>query len=206
MIAPERPYSLWSNFAIIPFNKAGDCKDACISSIALCLYVLSVRPYTAPYPRPVLFILPYNPEQCYHTLCAHDRDKQTHEQSEATHACHFESVVPFGQVWYKSWRTDLKGGWQTWDFLIISCYHEQNRHPLQTVSDSSPVFFKVVDLLVSMCRSALESPRKVVIFEPYPSVVDPNDPQMLAFNPRVSGQPQPPSPELPRTRMETLVS
>ncbi|GAB1292162.1 Protein mono-ADP-ribosyltransferase PARP8 [Apodemus speciosus] len=33
-------------------------------------------------------------------------------------------------------------------------------------------------------RSALESPRKVVIFEPYPSVVDPNDPQMLAFNPR----------------------
>uniref|UniRef100_A0A8D0G855 Poly [ADP-ribose] polymerase n=1 Tax=Sphenodon punctatus TaxID=8508 RepID=A0A8D0G855_SPHPU len=44
---------------------------------------------------------------------------------------------------------------------------------------------QVVDLLVSMCRSALESPRKVVIFEPYPSVVDPNDSQMLAFNPRV---------------------
>ncbi|KAF2976818.1 hypothetical protein EK904_014977, partial [Melospiza melodia maxima] len=43
---------------------------------------------------------------------------------------------------------------------------------------------QVVDLLVSMCRFALESPRKVVIFEPYPSVVDPNDPQMLAFNPR----------------------
>ncbi|XP_019496993.1 PREDICTED: poly [ADP-ribose] polymerase 8 [Hipposideros armiger] len=43
---------------------------------------------------------------------------------------------------------------------------------------------QVVDLLVSMCRSALESPRKVVIFEPYPSVVDPSDPQMLAFNPR----------------------
>uniref|UniRef100_A0A673K579 Poly [ADP-ribose] polymerase n=1 Tax=Sinocyclocheilus rhinocerous TaxID=307959 RepID=A0A673K579_9TELE len=44
---------------------------------------------------------------------------------------------------------------------------------------------QVVDLLVSMCRSALESPRKVVIFEPYPSVVDPNDSQALAFNPRV---------------------
>ncbi|XP_071393565.1 protein mono-ADP-ribosyltransferase PARP8 isoform X2 [Centroberyx affinis] len=43
---------------------------------------------------------------------------------------------------------------------------------------------QVVDLLVSMCRSALESPRKVIIFEPYPSVVDPNDPQTLAFNPR----------------------
>lgn len=54
--------------------------------------------------------------------------------------------------------------------------------------------FKVVDLLVSMCRSALESPRKVVIFEPYPSVVDPNDPQMLAFNPRVSTCPCMPQP------------
>ncbi|XP_067083920.1 protein mono-ADP-ribosyltransferase PARP8 [Osmerus mordax] len=43
---------------------------------------------------------------------------------------------------------------------------------------------QVVDLLVSMCRSALESPRKVVIFEPYPSVVDPDDSQALAFNPR----------------------
>ncbi|XP_062307222.1 protein mono-ADP-ribosyltransferase PARP8 [Osmerus eperlanus] len=43
---------------------------------------------------------------------------------------------------------------------------------------------QVVDLLVSMCRSALESPRKVVIFEPYPSVVDPEDSQALAFNPR----------------------
>ncbi|XP_064882988.1 protein mono-ADP-ribosyltransferase PARP8 isoform X2 [Oncorhynchus nerka] len=43
---------------------------------------------------------------------------------------------------------------------------------------------QVVDLLVSMCRSALESPRKVVIFEPYPSVVDPCDSQALAFNPR----------------------
>ncbi|XP_043933620.1 protein mono-ADP-ribosyltransferase PARP8 [Protopterus annectens] len=43
---------------------------------------------------------------------------------------------------------------------------------------------QVVDLLVSMCRSALMSPRKVVIFEPYPSVVDPSDSQALAFNPR----------------------
>lgn len=63
--------------------------------------------------------------------------------------------------------------------------------------------FKVVDLLVSMCRSALESPRKVVIFEPYPSVVDPNDPQMLAFNPRVSTSPHTPLPP-PVTAAEIL--
>lgn len=45
---------------------------------------------------------------------------------------------------------------------------------------------EVVDLLVAMCRAALESPRKSIIFEPYPSVVDPSDPKTLAFNPKVS--------------------
>ncbi|TKS69819.1 Poly [ADP-ribose] polymerase 6 [Collichthys lucidus] len=45
---------------------------------------------------------------------------------------------------------------------------------------------EVVDLLVAMCRAALESPRKSIIFEPYPSVVDPNDPKTLAFNPKGS--------------------
>jgi hypothetical protein len=79
-------------------------------------------------------------------------------------------------------------------------------HLIEPDSDSSLLFSKVVDLLVSMCRSALESPRKVVIFEPYPSVVDPNDPQMLAFNPRVSGPQAHPCTKLPRTMMEALIS
>ncbi|XP_043083246.1 protein mono-ADP-ribosyltransferase PARP6 isoform X2 [Puntigrus tetrazona] len=43
---------------------------------------------------------------------------------------------------------------------------------------------EVVDLLVSMCRAALESARKSIIFDPYPSVVDPHDPKSLAFNPK----------------------
>lgn len=42
---------------------------------------------------------------------------------------------------------------------------------------------------MAMCRAALESPRKSIIFEPYPSVVDPNDPKTLAFNPKVSIHP-----------------
>lgn len=46
----------------------------------------------------------------------------------------------------------------------------------------------MVDLLVAMCRAALESPRKSIIFEPYPSVVDPADPKTLAFNPKVHSQ------------------
>ncbi|XP_077374157.1 protein mono-ADP-ribosyltransferase PARP6-like isoform X1 [Festucalex cinctus] len=43
---------------------------------------------------------------------------------------------------------------------------------------------EVVDLLVAMCRSALQSSRKSIIFEPYPSVVDPKNPKMLAFTPK----------------------
>lgn len=45
---------------------------------------------------------------------------------------------------------------------------------------------QVVDLLVAMCRAALQSPRKSIIFEPYPCVVDPHDPKSLAFSPKVS--------------------
>ncbi len=47
------------------------------------------------------------------------------------------------------------------------------------------VFVQVVDLLVAMCRASLESARKIIIFDPYPSVVDPHDPKSLAFNPKV---------------------
>uniref|UniRef100_A0A3Q4BD33 Uncharacterized protein n=1 Tax=Mola mola TaxID=94237 RepID=A0A3Q4BD33_MOLML len=43
---------------------------------------------------------------------------------------------------------------------------------------------EVVDLLVAMCRAALESSRKSIIFEPYPSVVDPFNPKTLAFSPK----------------------
>ncbi|XP_015248986.1 PREDICTED: poly [ADP-ribose] polymerase 6-like [Cyprinodon variegatus] len=43
---------------------------------------------------------------------------------------------------------------------------------------------EVIDLLVAMCRAALLSSRKSIIFEPYPSVVDPCNPKTLAFNPK----------------------
>ncbi|XP_054631991.1 protein mono-ADP-ribosyltransferase PARP6-like isoform X3 [Dunckerocampus dactyliophorus] len=43
---------------------------------------------------------------------------------------------------------------------------------------------EVVDLLVAMCRAALQSSRKSIIFEPYPSVADPNNPKILAFSPK----------------------
>lgn len=45
---------------------------------------------------------------------------------------------------------------------------------------------QVVDLLVAMCRAALQSPRRSIIFEPYPCVVDPNNPRSLAFSPKVA--------------------
>lgn len=47
---------------------------------------------------------------------------------------------------------------------------------------------QVVDLLVAMCSAALQSSRKTIVFEPYPSVVDPCNPQTLAFNPKVSAK------------------
>uniref|UniRef100_A0A671WH75 Poly [ADP-ribose] polymerase n=1 Tax=Sparus aurata TaxID=8175 RepID=A0A671WH75_SPAAU len=43
---------------------------------------------------------------------------------------------------------------------------------------------EVVDLQVAMCRAALQSSRKNIIFEPYPSVVDPYNPKTLAFSPK----------------------
>lgn len=45
---------------------------------------------------------------------------------------------------------------------------------------------QVADLLVAMCRAALQSTRKSIIFEPYPCVVDPYNPKTLAFSPKVS--------------------
>lgn len=48
---------------------------------------------------------------------------------------------------------------------------------------------QVVDLLVAMCRAALQSARKSIIFEPYPTVVDPYNPKSLAFSPKVSAEP-----------------
>ncbi len=47
---------------------------------------------------------------------------------------------------------------------------------------------QVVDLLVAMCKAALQSSRKSIIFEPYPSVVDPYNPRTLAFSPKVSAE------------------
>lgn len=74
-------------------------------------------------------------------------------------------------------------GWHLWDdhrdVSLVCC-----PDPVPVPRDC--LCAQVVDLLVAMCRAALESPRKSIIFEPYPSVVDPNDPKTLAFNPKVS--------------------
>ncbi|XP_061773719.1 protein mono-ADP-ribosyltransferase PARP6-like [Nerophis ophidion] len=43
---------------------------------------------------------------------------------------------------------------------------------------------QVVDLLVALCRTALQSARKDIIFQPYPSVVHPKNPKILAFSPK----------------------
>lgn len=61
-------------------------------------------------------------------------------------------------------------------------------HTLGVMSEATDVIAtgaEVADLLVAMCRAALQSPRKSIIFEPYPSIVDPLNPKTLAFSPKV---------------------
>ncbi|XP_021359359.1 poly [ADP-ribose] polymerase 6-like [Mizuhopecten yessoensis] len=43
---------------------------------------------------------------------------------------------------------------------------------------------EVVDLLIAMTRAACASTRKAVIFDPYPTIVDPKNNSELAFNPK----------------------
>lgn len=69
------------------------------------------------------------------------------------------------------------------DLPELSC------HPSQMTKIRSIVFVRqVVDLLVAMCRAALQSSRKSIIFEPYPTVIDPYNPKSLAFSPKVQYQ------------------
>ncbi len=42
---------------------------------------------------------------------------------------------------------------------------------------------EVVDLLVCMAKVAVDAQRKADIFDPYPSVFDPEDPKKLAIDP-----------------------
>ena len=44
---------------------------------------------------------------------------------------------------------------------------------------------QVVDLLVAMTKAACKSNRKKTIFDPYPTVVDPQNSQELSLNPKV---------------------
>ena len=44
---------------------------------------------------------------------------------------------------------------------------------------------EVVDLLIAMAIAACRSHRRNVIFEPFPTVVDPQNPTELALHPKV---------------------
>jgi poly [ADP-ribose] polymerase 6/8 len=43
----------------------------------------------------------------------------------------------------------------------------------------------VVDLLINMATAACESSRKKLIFDPFPTVIDPDNPEKKAFSPKV---------------------
>lgn len=46
---------------------------------------------------------------------------------------------------------------------------------------------QVVDLLIAMANAAANSSRANLILDPYPSIVDPDNPHRLAMDPKVFG-------------------
>ena len=59
-----------------------------------------------------------------------------------------------------------------------------NLNVMGEAADSVSTAAEVVDLLIAMAKSACKSPRKSLIFDPFPIVVDPENPGELAFNPK----------------------
>jgi poly [ADP-ribose] polymerase 6/8 len=47
------------------------------------------------------------------------------------------------------------------------------------------IHIQVVDLLIAMANAAANSPRANLILDPYPSIVDPENPHRLAMDPKV---------------------
>ena len=50
---------------------------------------------------------------------------------------------------------------------------------------SIAIHIQVVDLLIAMANAAANSPRANLILDPYPSIVDPENPHRLAMDPKV---------------------
>ena len=61
-----------------------------------------------------------------------------------------------------------------------------NLNVMGDAADSVSTAAEVVDLLIAMAKSACKSPRKTLIFDPFPIVVDPENPGELAFNPKAA--------------------
>ena len=59
-----------------------------------------------------------------------------------------------------------------------------NLNVMGDAADSVSTAAEVVDLLIAMAKSACKSPRRTLIFDPFPIVVDPENPGELAFNPK----------------------
>ncbi|XP_077988704.1 protein mono-ADP-ribosyltransferase PARP6-like [Glandiceps talaboti] len=60
----------------------------------------------------------------------------------------------------------------------------QNLGVMQDAAEDIATGAEVVDLLVAIASSAVRSPRRDLIFDPYPMIVDPQNPREFAFNPK----------------------
>uniref|UniRef100_A0A8D2NCP8 Uncharacterized protein n=1 Tax=Zonotrichia albicollis TaxID=44394 RepID=A0A8D2NCP8_ZONAL len=99
------------------------------------------------------------------------------------------AVLSLGTQTWHSWSIQL---WQPQALICAIFRHPAVLHPGHSaVASLGHLAMALPDThglpgcaILRHPRAALESPRKSIIFEPYPSVVDPNDPKTLAFNPK----------------------
>ena len=66
----------------------------------------------------------------------------------------------------------------------LCCFSFQQMGVMNDATDSLATGAEVTDLLVALAKAALKSKRRDIIFDPYPTVVDPNNPKELILTPK----------------------
>ena len=66
----------------------------------------------------------------------------------------------------------------------LCCFSFQQMGVMNDATDSLATGAEVTDLLVALAKAALKSKRREIIFDPYPIVVDPNNPKEFVLTPK----------------------
>ena len=97
----------------------------------------------------------------------------------------FDDVLSF----HKQYTPTLKLTQSISPIILSSCSNSMINFTTMTAKEcwyNARSILQVIDLLLTMARTACLSNRKELIMDPYPSVVDPENPNRLIFDPKVS--------------------